>query len=31
MAPGYSALFVTLDRATQNDIIERTVHTLRGT
>jgi pyruvate-formate lyase len=26
---GYSALFVTLDRATQDDIIERTVHELR--
>ncbi len=28
---GYSALFTTLDRATQDDIIARTVHTLRGT
>jgi pyruvate-formate lyase len=26
---GYSALFVTLDRATQDDIIQRTVHELR--
>ncbi len=25
---GYSALFVTLDRATQDDIIQRTVHDL---
>jgi formate C-acetyltransferase len=25
---GYSALFVTLDRATQDDIIQRTVHQL---
>jgi len=25
---GYSALFVTLDRATQDDIIRRTVHEL---
>jgi pyruvate-formate lyase len=26
---GYSALFVTLDRATQDDIISRTVHEIR--
>jgi pyruvate-formate lyase len=26
---GYSALFVTLDRATQDDIIQRTVHELK--
>jgi pyruvate-formate lyase len=25
---GYSALFVTLDKATQDDIIRRTVHEL---
>jgi pyruvate-formate lyase len=25
---GYSALFVTLDKATQDDIIQRTVHEL---
>jgi len=26
---GYSALFVTLDKATQDDIIRRTAHRLR--